>query len=304
MGASDQGSSGESKPLTGSARVLGVLRHLAESPAGSRLGDVAQAMDAPKSSTHRALAALMQAGLARQNADGMYFLGFDLLRLVFSYQEACAPSLTVGPLLRRLAEETGETTHYGVLVGGNIVYQAKVSPARQTFQMSSVIGGSNPAYRTGIGKALLMHELPDRASIDRFVAEYGPLEARTPHTICSAEALDQALAEGRRNGYNVDMQENDLGIVCIALPLFLDSPTRPTGAISISAVISRVTPDELVAWLPKIRKIITEELGNEVLEPPQPSNTGVNRYVRYRSPDDHRGRSRAPAPARGGRHAL
>jgi len=274
MAASPPARAGVMNPLTGSARVLAVLRHLAENPAGSRLGDVAIALDAPKSSAHRALGALLQSGFARQDAAGAYHLGFDLLRLVFSYHEAWVPSLTVGPLLHRLAEETGETTHYGILVRQNIVYQAKVSPSRQTFQMSSVIGGSNPAYRTGIGKALLMHDLPDRASVERFVAEYGPLEARTPHTICTADALADVLAEGRRNGYALDTQENDLGIVCVALPLFLDSPSRPTGAISISAVVSRAGPEDLVSWLPRIRKIVTEELGSDVLHPEPPLNPG------------------------------
>lgn len=274
MGASYVADTGEANPLTGSARVLAVLRYLAENASGARLGDVAIAMGAPKSSAHRALGALVQSGFARQDAEGTYHLGFDLLRLVFSYHEAWVPSWTVGPLLHRLADETGETTHYGILAGGHIVYQAKVSPSRQTFQMSSVIGGSNPAYRTGIGKALLMHELPDRGSVDRFVAEHGPLEARTPHTICTADALADVLAEGRRNGYALDREENDLGIVCIALPLFLDSPRRPTGAISISAVGSRAGPEDLISWLPKIRKIITEELGSDVLGPPQPSPTG------------------------------
>ena len=259
---------GEAGALTGSARVLAVLRHLAEHPGGSRLGEVAAALDAPKSSAHRALGALVQCGFARQDAQGAYHLGFDLMRLVFGYHEARAPSLTVGPVLRRLAEETGETTHYGVLVDGDIIYQAKVSPSRPTFQMSSVIGGSNPAYRTGLGKALLMHELTDRAAVDRYVAEYGPLEARTPHTLRTPEALLEALVEGRHNGYMLDLQENDLGIVCIALPLFLDSPTRPTGAISISAVVGRTTPDDLVGRLPRIREIVTEELGDAVLRPP------------------------------------
>jgi IclR family acetate operon transcriptional repressor len=259
MAASEPAVAGDTNPLTGSARVLAVLRHLADHPAGSRLGDVAIALGAPKSSAHRALGALLQSGFARQDADGVYHLGFDLLRLAFSYHEAWVPSLTVGPLLHRLAEETGETTHYGVLVGGNIVYQAKVSPTRQTLQMSSVIGGSNPAYRTGIGKALLMYELPDRASIDRFIAEHGPLEV---------------LAEGRRNGYTLDLQENDLGIVCIALPLFLASPSRPTGAISISAVFSRTSAEDLLSWLPKIRAIISDELGADVLMPRQNTNPG------------------------------
>lgn len=268
--ATDVGHAAAASPLTGSARVLAVLRHLAEHPSGSRLGEVAAALDAPKSSAHRALGALVQSGFARQDAQGAYHLGFDLMRLVFGYHEARAPSLTVGPLLRRLAEETGETTHYGVLVDGDIIYQAKVSPSRPTFQMSSVIGGSNPAYRTGLGKALLMHELTDLAGVDRYIAEYGPLEARTPHTLRTPEALHDAFAEGRSNGYILDLQENDIGINCIALPLFLDSPNRPTGAISISAVVSRTTPQDLVSWLPRIREIVTEELGSAVLNAPEP----------------------------------
>ncbi len=257
--------------LTGSARVLAVLRCLAEQAAGMRVADVTAATGFPKSSAHRALGSLVAAGFARQNADGTYHLGFDFLRLAFSYQEALVPSLVVGPLLQRLADTTGETTHYGILVGGDIVYQAKVSPLRRTYQMSSVIGGSNPAYRTGIGKALLMHTLPDRAAVDRYVAEHGPLQARTPHTVDTPEALDAALEEGRRRGYSLDLEENDLGIVCLALPLFLHSPVRPTGALSISAVASRTSADALIAQEPEIRRIVVEELGEASLHPPTDS---------------------------------
>ena len=84
--------------LTGSARVLAILRCLGERPAGARLGDVAAAVDPPKSSVHRALAALVTSGFARQYADGVYHLGFDLLQLVFGYHEAQQSSLTVEPV--------------------------------------------------------------------------------------------------------------------------------------------------------------------------------------------------------------
>ena len=254
-------------PLTGSARVLAVLRFLAERPAGAKLGEVAAAVDGPKSSVHRALGALTESGFARQSADGSYHLGFDLLRLVYGYQEARQEASLVEPVLRRLAEATGETTHYGVLVGGDIVYQAKVSPTRKTFQMSSVIGGTNPAYRTGIGKALLMHQLPDLTAVRAYIADYGPLEAKTLHTLTTAEALHAALSEGRRRGFATDLEENDLGIVCVAFPLFLDSPTTPTGALSISAVSSRTPARELVTRAPMIQALVVDELGSQVLGP-------------------------------------
>ncbi|GAA3692600.1 IclR family transcriptional regulator [Microlunatus aurantiacus] len=257
--------------LTGSARVLAILRCLGERPAGARLGEVALAVEAPKSSVHRALAALVDSGFARQDADGVYHLGFDLLQLVFGYHEAQQSSLTVEPVLRRLADATGETTHYGVLVGADIVYQAKVSPTRKTFQMSSVIGGGNPAYRTGLGKALLMHRLHDLPAVQDYVDRHGPLVARTAHTLVSADQLHAAFVEGRQRGYALDLQENDLGIVCIAFPLFLDSPTVPAGALSISAVCSRTSAADLMAQAPMVRGIISEELGERVLAPEQPT---------------------------------
>lgn len=253
--------------LTGSARVLAILRCLGEHPSGARLGEVSALVGAPKSSVHRALASLVDSGFARQDADGVYHLGFDLLQLVFGYHEAQQSSLTVEPVLRRLAETTGETTHYGVLVGSDIVYQAKVSPTRKTFQMSSVIGGANPAYRTGLGKALLMHRLRDVGAVQAYVQQTGPLVAKTTHTLTTAEELDDAFRLGRERGFAMDLEENDLGIVCIAFPLFLDSPTVPAGALSISAVASRTSPEDLIGWAPEIRSIVAAALGDKVLAP-------------------------------------
>lgn len=262
--------------LTGSARVLAILRCLGERPAGARLGEVATAVAAPKSSVHRALAALVDSGFARQDAEGVYHLGFDLLQLVFGYQQAQQSSLVVEPVLRRLADATGETTHYGVLVGSDIVYQAKVSPTRKTFQMSSVIGGGNPAYRTGLGKALLMHRLRDRAAVQDYVDQHGPLLAKTAHTLTTADQLHAAFSEGRERGYALDLQENDLGIVCIAFPLFLDSPTVPAGALSISAVSSRTSAADLQAQAPMVRGIVSEVLGERVLAPEAPETAAAD----------------------------
>lgn len=247
---------------TGAARVLEVLRHVAERPQGYRLGEIAAEMQAPKSSVHRALSALIAAGLVRQSSDGTYHLGYDFLRLAFRYHEEFAPHLAVAPVLQRLAEEIGETTHYGVLLGPDIVYQAKVAPSRPAFQMSSVVGGSNPAYRTGVGKALLMHHLTDPSEVAEFVAKHGPFERRTPTTLCTAEDLYAALEEGRARGYTLDLEENEVGIGCLAVPLFLDSAVMPTGAISISAVTSRTTVADLVARLDDVCGIITDELGD------------------------------------------
>jgi IclR family transcriptional regulator, acetate operon repressor len=247
---------------TGAARVLAVLRFVAEHPKGCRLAQIAGAMGAPKSSVHRALAGLVAAGFVRQGSDGLYHLGYDFLRLAFSYHEEFAPHLAVAPLLQRLASELGEAAHYGVLVGSSIVYQAKVAPSHATIRMTSVVGGSNPAYRTGLGKALLMHALPDRAAVQTFARAHGPLERRTPNTLVTVDALHRALADSRTRGYALDLEENEIGVGCIAIPVFLDSTVVPTGAVSVSAVTSRTPVARLVEQIDGIRAIIAEELGD------------------------------------------
>jgi len=248
--------------------VLAILAFIAKNPDGITLSALAKEFDAPKSSVHRALAALVQSGFVRHDSDSRYHLGYLFLRLAFENQSVRQDHLTMLEVLRDLADELGEATHYGVLIGPNIVYQAKMTPKNPVFQLTSEVGGANPAYRTGIGKALLMHELSELSDVDDFIQRYGPLVARTPHTLISAPELHHAFQLGRKRGFAMDQEENELGINCIAFPLFLHSPSRPTGAISISAVAQRIDAQGLADAAPHIRSVIEEHLGNVLLPLP------------------------------------
>jgi DNA-binding IclR family transcriptional regulator len=126
--------------------------------------------------------------------------------------------------------------------------------------MTARIGGRNPAYCTGLGKALLAHLLPDRSSIARYIELYGPLAKRTPKSLTTAHALDQELRATRDRGYAVDREESDPGITCIALPIFLGG-VKPAGAISISALASRTPLEALIDMSDHIASAIATHLG-------------------------------------------
>ena len=81
------------------------------------------------------------------------------------------------------------------------------------------------------------------------------LRPRTETTITDPALFVQTLEEVRAQGYAVDDQENELGVNCIALPVFLDSPLVPSGALSVSALWFRTPLPELVAGLERIRSI-------------------------------------------------
>jgi DNA-binding IclR family transcriptional regulator len=246
--------------LVGSDRVLSVLTLLAGFPSGATLDEMVRASGHPKATVHRALASLQRAGLARKAARGQYILGDEFLRLAFAHHEARPEHVRIRPLLQRLAERFGETAHFAVLDGDEVVYRAKVDPPSGAVRLTSTVGGRNPAYCTGVGKLLLSYRLRDVHDVAEWV-DGRQLEQRTANTAVNAADLAARLDDARRLGYSVDAEENEPGVNCIAFPVFLGPPTEPSGAVSISAVSYRTPLPELVTAAEEIRGIIRDMTG-------------------------------------------
>lgn len=246
--------------VVGSDRVLAVLLELAEHPGGISLDELAQRVQGSKPTVHRALASLRKAGLASQSARGVYELGDEFLRLAYRFQDGRPETARIEPLLRQLATEFGETAHYGILDGSQVVYRAKVDPPVGAIRLTSTVGGRNPAYCTAIGKLLLSFDIHSRSELEAWLggAELSP---RTEFTLTSPDALYAEIAASRERGYGIDDQENEVGISCLALPVFLE-PGRPvSGAVSVSALLYRRSLESLVGSIETMRGIIESHLG-------------------------------------------
>ena len=50
----------------------------------------------------------------------------------------------------------------------------------------------------------------------------------------------------RAQGYGTENEENETGVACLAIPIFLGSMTKPSGAVSVSALIYRTPLQKLV----------------------------------------------------------
>src|SRR5437764_6586273 len=114
--------------LVGADRVLAVLKELAAHGDGVTLDELTRAMGSPKPSVHRALAALRRAGFADQDRTGRYLIGDEFLRMAFANHEARPDHVRIRPVLEDLAVRFGETAHFAVLDGHEVVYRAKVDP--------------------------------------------------------------------------------------------------------------------------------------------------------------------------------
>jgi IclR family transcriptional regulator, acetate operon repressor len=247
--------------LTGADRVLAVLRRLGGHPKGVGLDALARELGLPKSSMHRALSALCRSGLVDHDERGDYRIGLELVRMAFAFHREFDRRRVVEPALEALVARFAETAHYAELDGAEIVYLAKVAPARAAVQMTSQLGGRNPAHCTGVGKALLAATLPDRAAVEAYVAAHAPLARRTERTLVGVDELHAELEATRARGYAFDDGESEDGINCLAFALYLDDRARPTGAVSIAALAHRTPLAALVAGAEEARALIEEKLG-------------------------------------------
>ncbi|KQP70028.1 IclR family transcriptional regulator [Microbacterium sp. Leaf288] len=251
---------GDDERLVGADRVLAVMAALAEHPSGATLEDVAQHVGATKSTVHRALATLRRAGLAMQLGRGVYILGDEFYRLAFSSYAARPERALIQPAIEELARRFGETVHYAVLDGQEVVYRAKVDPPTGAIRLTSVIGGRNPAYATGVGKVLLADAVGSEEELRALLGDHYP--QRTPRTIRTAEELWSDLVRTRERGYGVDDQESEIGINCVALPVKLAANAPAVGAVSISALAFRRPLAELIERVDEIQSVISTLRGS------------------------------------------
>ena len=243
------------KKIVGADRVLAVLIELGKYSTGISLEELTSIMGESKPTIHRALSTLQRAGLATKTERGSYLLGDEFVRIANKFQFARPEVVNLEPAMRRLATKFGETVHYAILDGIDVVYRAKIDAPEGPVKLSSVIGGRNPAYCTAVGKVLLGFEFSDYESFLEWTTRVR-LKRNTDNTIISTKKLWENIVASHEQGFAIDDQENELGINCIAFPVFSGKSQRPIGAISISGLAFRTPISKLVGKRREILKIV------------------------------------------------
>jgi IclR family acetate operon transcriptional repressor len=230
---------GADSPVASVDRALRILTLIGGAATGLSLDELAAKLGIPKSSLHRILAALkFRKFVSQPEVGGAYFLGTELLATAFRFHDMLDLRALVHPLLVQLSGALHETTHMAVLDGPEIVYQDKIEVSTHTIKLSSVIGGRNPAHATGVGKALLAWTYPTDEAVRAWAAPWEPLPRPTEGTVKSAAHLADELARVREQGYALDVEENEVGVRCAAVPIFLGRK-EPAAAVSITLLGSR-----------------------------------------------------------------
>jgi IclR family KDG regulon transcriptional repressor len=241
-------------------RAFLILEEVGQYKDGIGITELATKLNMYKSTIHRVLTTLVSIGYVEQDAvSGRYRLGYRLLVVssrLLNNLDIRRESL---PFLQKLADSTNEVVHLVVLDGGEVVYIEKVE-GTETMRMHSNIGKRVPVHCTGVGKSILAHLPPNKVS--QIIREYG-LEPHTVHTITSEEALLADFQLIRERGYALDMEENELGITCVAAPIW-DYTDSVVASVSVSGPTMRIQNERLQQLAERVRdtgKEISSRLG-------------------------------------------
>ena len=251
-------------PVQSIDRVFDIVEALSNVPHGMSLTDLSAAVGLHVSTVHRLLSALVARGYVQKDFEtGKYRLTMRLFEIGSRVVGGLNLVSVSRPFLEHLADYTGETIHLVARHGHEVVYLYKEETHSSIVRMASLVGLRNPMYCTAVGKSIMAF-LP-RDTI-RAIWDNTVVTAFTPHTITRFSDLLEELDRSRELGYAVDREEHELGVMCVAAPIF-DYSGAPVGAISASAPASRMNPERIADFAKQIMHSaggITNLLGGPV----------------------------------------
>ncbi len=194
------------------------------------LSDISNTIKVHKSTAYRFLTSLKELGYVKQNAENeKYSLTLRLFEVGAEVLARLDEKEAARPVMKKLAEQTQETVHLGMLDGEDVVYIDKID-SPQTLRMYSKIGLRSPAYCTAIGKALLAWAPSD--VITHLVGQENAYRF-TDYTLVEPYRIREELHKIKERGYAEDNEEHEMGVCCIAAPI-RNMAGEVTAAISVA----------------------------------------------------------------------
>ncbi len=215
-------------------RVLDVVSFLLAEARGRRLVEVSEGLGLSKSATHRMLQALCEKGWAEQDPDtSVYKLTLRLPALAHHFLATTKLPDLIRPVVERVARDSQEHVRVAVVTGERMNWftQVQGSTSGLVFQGGF---GRLPIHAAANGKAWLATLSDEEAT--RIVLErgFGEPDDHGPNAVRSIEGLLQHLAETRRRGWGLNVEEAEAGVITVAAAVCPGGPGTPAVA-TISA---------------------------------------------------------------------
>ncbi|WP_459548639.1 IclR family transcriptional regulator [Nocardia sp. X0981] len=220
-----------------------------------KLTDLSRRAGVPKASAYRLAQELVQWGLLERRGD-TYQLGMRLFELGQRVPAAATLRAVARPCLLDLFIATRASIHLAVLDGGHVLYLEKIA-GQGNLDDHSYVGGRLPATCTATGKALLAVTAEGAVTSQQLVD--ADLVRFTSRSVSSVAALREQLAEVRRRGFAVEIEETRARSASIAVPV-TGADGNAIAAVSATVPNGRLDVPRLLIPLQSAAAVIARSL--------------------------------------------
>lgn len=203
---------------------LDILEFLAHDPTGATKSELARELNRTVSEIFRMLLCLERRGYIAQVAEDRYSLTLKLFKLVQEHPPTERLIADALPIMKRLAHQTSQSCHMGVIEGDHVAILAQVNaPTNQGFYVK--LGSTVDIMDSASGYVILAYQ--DSTERQRTIAEWSRETGRKAPTNLTSQ-LDRLRKVGhvRRASFLVK------GVINISFPIF-DDRGAPLGALTV-----------------------------------------------------------------------
>ncbi len=219
------------------SKALALLDILSRPDVQLGLTEISARAGYDKATTRRLLVELKSQGFVEQDdLSRNYMLGPALLMLGRAREERFPFFRIAQPIVRGLAEASGESAHASEY-GGGAMNSVCVQASDKSNRVIIEVGSKLPLHATASGIAFLSASTP--AFVDAALRK--PLTRLSTTTKTDPAEVAALVAEARARGYSLSDQLNEAGVQSVAAAI-VNPRGAPVGAIAIAMPSVRATP--------------------------------------------------------------
>lgn len=183
--------------------------------------------------------------LVRDEGNGLYGLGPRLLSLGKAYEQRNTLISLSRPILKELAEKTGESASLHIMDGDQRLCLAR---EEGTFGVRHLIpeGAHLPLY-AGAGSKVLLAYAPEK--IRRQILQEMPLKKMTSTTITHSRIFEKEFNKIRQKGYAFSAGERDPDAGALAAPVY-NHDGNACATLAIAGPLNRFSQKNQEKYLP------------------------------------------------------
>lgn len=222
-------------------RALSILEVLSDHDSLS-LVDISKKVDLHKATAYRLVNSLLKNGYVEKiESTKHYRISLKLFEIGNRRIQNISFLNVAKSMIHQLALEIDQTVHLVIEDKQEVLYIDKHDPENSSNFMQSKIGKKAFLYNTAVGKAILSTKADEEIKKYWNNTDIKPL---TQHTITEFPKFMILIEEIRENGFALDDEENELGVVCIGSSFSShDNPAAGAISISISSKDRKLIPE-------------------------------------------------------------